>query len=326
MASLLLKARMALELPHINRALENLAEELPAPAKPAARHTLMAGGKRLRPLLTVLFARLFGAGGDGKDSLYRLACTLEMLHCATLMHDDVIDNADKRRGKPAAHVVFDNTTAILAGDAMLSTANACVAEYNDPELCQVFARATAETTAGEILELNALRNTELSGREYTDIIRGKTARLIRAACEMGALYAKASPEQVRACALYGECTGLAFQIVDDALDVADADATGKPSGGDLREGKLTPPLQLYRDTLDEAGRREFNEKFTGGTFSEEEIASVCAKIRTLGIDRAVRHMADAYLDQALSALDILPKGSERGILEEILTYVRDRKK
>lgn len=326
MASLLLKARMALELPYISRALEDLAEELPAPAKPAARHTLLAGGKRLRPLLTVLFARLFGVGDDGRGSLYRLASTLEMLHCATLMHDDVIDNADKRRGKTAAHVVFGNTNAILAGDAMLSTANACVAEYNDPGLCQVFARATAETTAGEILELNALRNTELSSREYTDIIRGKTARLIRAACEMGAMYAKASPEQVEAAARYGECTGLAFQIVDDALDVADAEATGKPSGGDLREGKLTPPLQLYRDSLDEAARREFNKKFSSGTFSEEEITSVCTKIRTLGIDKDVRHMADAYLDQALSALDILPKGSERGILEEILTYVRDRKK
>ncbi len=326
MASLLLKARMALELPHISKALDALAEELPAPAKPAARHTLMAGGKRLRPLLTVLFARLFGAGDDGKGSLYRLASTLEMLHCATLMHDDVIDNADTRRGKPAAHVLFDNTTAILAGDAMLSTANACVAEYNDPGLCQVFARATAETTAGEILELHALHNTDLSSKEYTDIIRGKTARLIRAACEMGAMYAKASADETAAAARYGECTGIAFQIVDDALDVADFAATGKPSGGDLREGKLTPPLQLYRDTLDEAARREFNEKFSSGTFSEEEIASVCAKIRTLGIDREVRHMADGYLDEAHSALDILPKGSERGILEEILTYVRDRKK
>ncbi len=327
MASLLLKARMALELPRINSALDALAEELPAPAKPAARHTIMAGGKRLRPLLTVLFARLLGAKDDGSGrSLYRLACTLEMLHCATLMHDDVIDNADTRRGKPAAHVVYDNTTAILAGDAMLSCANACVAEYNDPALCHVFARATAETTAGEILELNALRNTALTPEEYTDIIRGKTARLIRAACEMGALFAKATQKQTEAAAVYGECAGLAFQIVDDALDVADAATTGKPSGGDLREGKLTPPLQIYRDRLDEAGCRDFNAKFAAGTFSEEEIASVCAQIRTLGIDKEVRHMADVYLDKAASALNDLPGGSERGILEEILTYVRDRKK
>lgn len=327
MASLLLKARMALELPAISKALDALVEELPAPSRPAAKHTLMAGGKRLRPLLVILCARLFGAKDkDGARSLARLACTLEMLHCATLMHDDVIDNADTRRGKPAAHVVYDNTTAILAGDAMLSTANACVAEYNDPRLCRVFAKATAETTAGEILELHALRNTELTQDEYTAIIRGKTARLIRAACEMGALFAGASDEQVEAASRYGECVGMAFQMVDDALDVADAAVIGKPSGGDLREGKLTPPLQLYRETLSEEQRAVFNDKFAHGTFTEEEVAAICTQVKELGLDAAVRHMADDYLDQAKEALSSLPKGSERDILEEILTYVRDRKK
>ncbi len=328
MASLLLKARMALELPGINRALESLLQELPEPSRPAARHTVTAGGKRLRPLLTILCARLLTRPDRPapRGDLHRLASTLEMLHAATLMHDDVIDNAGTRRGKPAAHVVFDNVTAILAGDAMLSTANACVAAYGSARLCEVFARATAETTSGEILELNAMHNPELGADEYRAIIRGKTALLIRAACEMGALYAGGTDAETAACATYGECLGMAFQMVDDALDVADSADTGKPSGGDLREGKLTPPLFLYRSGLDANAAREFNIRFREGTFSEEEITAICREIRNKGIDTAVRGMAGDYLALAGQALSVLPACSERDILQEILTYVRDRRK
>lgn len=327
MPLLLLKARMALELPGINRALDALLQELPAPARPAATHTVTAGGKRLRPLLAILCARLLGAqDSNAKGSLHRIASTLEMLHAATLMHDDVIDNADTRRGKPAVHVAYDNTTAILAGDSLLSYANAAVAESGDSRLCLVFARATAETTAGEVLELNAMHNAHLSADEYTAIIRGKTARLIRAACEMGALYADGTPNQVEACATYGENLGMAFQMVDDALDVADADVIGKPTGGDLREGKLTPPLLLYRNSLTRAEREAFNEKFTAGTFSEDDITAITHAIRAKGFDQEVRTMAEGYLETARNALAALPDNSERALLQEILTYVRDRHK
>lgn len=316
---------MALELPFINRALDALLQELPAPTQPAARHTVEAGGKRLRPLLCLLCARLLGADKGG-DSLYRLACTLEMLHAATLMHDDVIDNADLRRGRPAVHTILGNTEAILAGDALLATANACVATFGSTRLCDVFARATAETAAGEILELHALRNCELTSEEYLAIIRGKTACLIRAACEMGAIYAGAADEQVAAFGTYGEALGMAFQIVDDALDVADADVIGKPTGGDLREGKLTPPLQLWRERLSAEERAAFNDKFARGAFTEEEVAETCRNIRAAGIDTEVRSMAQGYLDRARDAITSLPAGKDLDVLLEILTYVRDRRK
>ncbi len=324
MALLLLKARMALELPAINRTLDTLLQELPEPTRAAARHTVKAGGKRLRPLLCLLCARLMGAGAD--EGLYRLACTLEMLHAATLMHDDVIDNAPLRRGNPAVHTVVGNTEAILAGDALLSTANACVAHFGNPRLCEVFARATAETAAGEILELHAMHNPGLEGHEYLAIIRGKTACLIRAACEMGALYAGADERRVAALGAYGEALGMAFQMVDDALDVADEAIIGKPTGGDLREGKLTPPLQLYRSGLDEAQRTDFNAKFASAGFTDEEVASICRKIRDLGLDDRVRDMAQGYLDQGREAITALPESGELDVLLEILTYVRDRKK
>lgn len=331
MALLFLKARMALELPAINRALTDLLQELPAPARRAATHTVTAGGKRLRPMLTILCSRLFPDEGTARPEkradgdIYRLAATLEMLHAATLMHDDVIDNADTRRNHPAAHALFGNTEAILAGDALLSTANACVASYGSPRLCEVFSRATAETAAGEILELHALRNAHLAAGEYRSIIRGKTAYLIRAACEMGALHAGATDAEVAALGLYGEALGMAFQMVDDALDVADAEVIGKPSGGDLREGKLTPPLQLYRDSLFAEEQALFNAKFTEGTFTEEEISRICQEVRNRGFDEQVRSLATSYLQDAEKALTILPKSKEHDILLEILTYVRDRK-
>ena len=240
---LLLKARLALELPPINKALSRAAEGLPHPVRP--RHIFEAGGKRLRPLLTILMARLLGC--DKKD-IYDLAVTMEMLHAATLLHDDVLDNADTRRGKPAAHTIFNATSTILAGDAMLAHANALVAQCGDPRLCLCFSEATSRTAAGEILEIAAQHQVETTAEEYEEIIRGKTAWLIRASCQLGALRAGADDALVEAAAAYGENIGMAFQIVDDALDFAPQSVTGKPSGGDVREGKLTPPLRMYRDS------------------------------------------------------------------------------
>lgn len=323
MPTLLLKARLALELPEINRALDTLIEKLPVPVRPAAGHTITAGGKRLRPLLTVLTARLFGC----RDKrVYPLACTLEMLHAATLMHDDVIDNADTRRGKPAAHTIYGVTETILAGDALLSAANDFVASYGSPRLCSIFSRATDETAAGEILELHAMHNVGLTLPEYTDIIRGKTACLIRSACEMGAVFAGARPDETDAISAFGENIGMAFQMVDDALDCASEEVTGKPTGGDLREGKLTPPLQLYRLGLDGEAREAFDRAFTEGTFSEEEIESVCADIRRRGLDAKVREEADVYLAKAREALEKTPECAERKILMQMADFVRDRRK
>lgn len=316
---------MALELPGINKALGELLEGLPAPVRAAASHTVNAGGKRLRALLVVLCARLFGC--HDKKELKSLACTLEMLHAATLMHDDVIDNAATRRGKPAAHTVYGSTEAILAGDALLSYANAHVATFGSTKLCEIFARATAETTAGEILELHAFGNPELENSEYEDIIRGKTAFLIRAACEMGAVFAGAGEKELGAMGQYGECLGMAFQIVDDALDVADEKVIGKPSGGDLREGKLTLPLRLYRDG-EFAGDAlsAFNEKFRSRSFTDEDVKQACDVIRARGYDRKARELANTFLDEAAKCLAELPKGDENAILQELLAYVRDREK
>ena len=234
---LLLKARLALELPPINKALSRAAEGLPHPVRPIARHIFEAGGKRLRPLLTILMARLLGY--DKKD-IYDLAVTMEMLHASTLLHDDVLDNADTRRGKPAAHTIFNATSTILAGDAMLAHANALVAQCGDPRLCLCFSEATSRTAAGEILEIAAQHQVETTAEEYEEIIRGKTAWLIRASCQLGALRAGADDALVEAAAAYGENIGMAFQIQDDVLDVIGNEALlGKPVHSDEKNEKTT---------------------------------------------------------------------------------------
>ena len=318
-----LKARLALELPGINRALNKAVDTLPEPVRPVARHIFDAGGKRLRPLLTVLTSRLLG---NGSKNIQDLAITLEMLHAATLLHDDVLDNAVSRRGKPAAHTLFDVSSVILAGDALLAGANALVAKHGDTRLTRCFSEATSRTAAGEILEIAAQRRVDSSSADYEDMVRGKTAWLIRAACEMGALAAGADDASVAAAAAYGENLGMAFQMVDDALDFAPESITGKPTGGDVREGKLTPPLRLYRDSLSTAERSAFDAAFCAGLMTETDAASIAESIRQAGYDDAVRRQADEFLDAARQALETLPDRPERELMRQMADYVRDRKK
>ena len=318
-----LKARLALELPGINRALNKAVDTLPEPVRPVARHIFDAGGKRLRPLLTVLTSRLLG---HESKNIQDLAITLEMLHAATLLHDDVLDNAVSRRGKPAAHTLFDVSSVILAGDALLAGANALVAHYGDTRLTRCFSEATSRTAAGEILEIAAQRRVDSSSADYEDMVRGKTAWLIRAACEMGALAAGADDASVAAAAAYGENLGMAFQMVDDALDFAPESITGKPTGGDVREGKLTPPLRLYRDSLSTEERSAFDAAFCAGLMTEADAASIAESIRQAGYDDAVRRQADEFLDAARQALETLPDRPERELMRQMADYVRDRKK
>ena len=318
-----LKARLALELPAINRALDKAVDTLPEPVRPITRHIFQAGGKRLRPLLTVLTARLLG---NGNEDIVDLAVTLEMLHAATLLHDDVLDNAVSRRGKPAAHTLYNVSSVILAGDALLAGANGLVAQRGDPRLSSCFSEATSRTAAVEILEIAAQGRVDTSAEQYEEMVRGKTAWLIRAACEMGALAAGADAAAVTAAATYGENLGMAFQMVDDALDFAPESATGKPTGGDVREGKLTPPLRLYRESLNEADRKDFDAAFTSLSMTEADAEAIALRIREAGFDAAVRAQADTFLDAARRALGSLPDKPERKVMHNMADYVRDRKK
>jgi len=318
-----LEIRLAAELPAISRAIDQAVSSLPASTQPLARHILYAGGKRLRPFLTVLFARLWGYR---EDDIYPLAATMEMLHAATLLHDDVLDEAVTRRDKPAAHTLFGVVPAILAGDALLAHASRLVAEYGDSRLTVCFAEATSRTAAGEIQEIDYQHRVDQSPEIYNEIITNKTAWLIRACCETGALRAGADQHGLELTTQYGLQLGMAFQLVDDALDFAPPEQTGKPSCGDVREGKLTPPLRMYREHLAPAERAAFDADFRSGGLDDDEAQAIGARIRELGFDAKGRQLANSHLEKAAVALRGLPDTPEHSLLERMIAYVRDREK
>lgn len=315
----LFSARLATELPHIESALANALNELPPSCQPVSRYIIEGGGKRLRPLLTVLFSALFGR--RDRD-VYRLAISMEMLHAATLLHDDILDGAASRRGRTAAHILFGLQRTILAGDALLASGNAIVASFNQPELAVAYSQATMRTAAGEILEMESLGNPLASHAQYIEIATGKTACLIAQACAMGAIFAGAPPEGREMALNFGENLGLAFQLVDDALDFAPESRTGKPRGGDLREGKLTPPLRLYRNSLTGADLVHFDQRFSNRAFESRDLHAIYERMAPY-VEETL-HLADECLKKSRQALALLPKRAEIGILFEMAEFVRTR--
>ncbi len=309
------------EQPRINAVLEKEIAALPESAREVARHTLSAGGKRLRPLLAVLMGRLFGSG---RPDIYAIAAAIEFVHVASLIHDDVLDNAAMRRGILAAHTVYTPTVAILGGDVMLAHAASMVARLNDPFISFQFAEAVTQTAVGEIDEFNHLGDVALPYEKYLAIITGKTAWNLRIACELPAHRAGAGEEEVRAAARFGLELGIAFQIVDDALDIAPSTDTGKPSGGDLRERKCTPLTRFYMESLPAGDAAIFAEKFKTGSFTEGEIAAIIRTMRKKGMDKQTRDLAEPHLARAKEALASLPAGKERDILEQVPDFIKNR--
>ncbi len=319
-----LTASFAKEQPHINTALAEATEALPSSVVHIARYVLGHGGKRLRPLLTVFTARLFGYASD---DIYSLAAAMEMFHVATLLHDDVMDNAELRRGQTATHKQYGVTEAILTGDALLAKGNQLIASFGDPRLTEAASDAILRTTAGEIMEIANQGKYLPNLMTYQDIIEGKTAWMIRTSCRVGALRAGVSDELVNLAAEYGYNLGMAFQVVDDILDFAPSSQTGKPKGGDLREGKLTPPIFFYIESLPQAERGQFLAKFSGMSFSEEELAGTVEAIHRQSCDKSW-NLADTFLLKAREALTGMTKARQdspqRVILAELIDHVRNR--
>ncbi|NOX25058.1 MAG: polyprenyl synthetase family protein, partial [Deltaproteobacteria bacterium] len=212
-------------------------------------YAIFNGGKRIRPMLTVLGASLCGC--PASDDLSRLALTFEYLHAASLLHDDVIDHAQKRRGRTAANKVWGNTHVILAGDFLHSRAMRLAGTLGGHDCLDTICRATAAMVESEFLQLQNAQNQELTEDYYFQVLQGKTAALIAAACEVGGIFAAADTTMRAALALFGKNLGLSFQIIDDILDYCGNPVkTGKAVGNDFQEGKMTLPLlyALRQDT------------------------------------------------------------------------------
>ena len=315
------------ELPEINDFLARETEKLPPLVRDVARHVLQAGGKRLRPLLTILFARCRnGAPGN----IYPLACAMEFFHSATLLHDDILDDSSLRRGSATAHLVFGKTETILAGDVLLALGSRLVAEYGNPRLSWRVSEAMLRTVAGEIQELEWTKNPTLSQDHYLEIITGKTAYLIQAACHCGAVLAGNSELEPNSLD-YGMNLGIAFQLTDDALDYdADPKVTGKPVGGDLREGKLTLPLILFLEKLPESERiglmQEISTTAAASAMEEPRILEILENVRAAGCVDQTRNRASEYVRKAASSLTGLPDAEERLVLHEALAHILHREK
>jgi len=315
---------MSHELPLIEECLRSHVSQLNPFVLPTAQHVLKAGGKRLRPLLTILCARALGYRAD---DVYPLACSLELLHSATLLHDDILDGAELRRGQPAAHTVFGTTHTILAGDVLLALANTMVAGYGKPSLTACLSDAILRTASGEIEEIARIRDVNLTMDGYLGIIIGKTACLIQSACRAGALLAEAPVALQNAAADYGMNLGVAFQLVDDALDyTSPKEVSGKPKGSDIREGKLTLPLIFYLETLPADEREGFTKAFKENTVPEVELEAALAAVASGGFADRTRDMASSYLDKARKSLDGFPDSEETDLLLAALEGMAKRDK
>jgi octaprenyl-diphosphate synthase len=303
---------------------EALARELDAldeNARALVRPAVGAGGKRIRPMLLVLTGKALGCRSE---ELYSLACAVEFVHNATLMHDDIIDNAGTRRGRPAAHKLFGARRAVLGGDILLSQAMQLGLRQRDLRVMDALAEAVTGTAVGQVREIASLGNPALAYDEYLAIITGKTACLISGACKAGAVKAGAGPAETAAAAEFGLEVGRAFQLVDDALDVAPESEIGKPTGGDLREGKFTPVLGFYLESLTADERAGFASSFADGELGERDIAATVRRMRALGCDEKTRRLADSHLEHARAALLRLPENQFRHGLAKMAEYVVTR--
>ncbi|HEX2051413.1 MAG TPA: polyprenyl synthetase family protein [Actinomycetota bacterium] len=276
----------------------------------ASTHLIKAGGKRLRPALVLMTARAGDARGDVADLS---AAAIELVHLATLYHDDVIDETDTRRGVPTVHAKWGTEVAVLAGDYLFARGCALGAEAGG-EVPGILARAIGEVCEGQILETASLGDAHRSIDDYLGIIRRKTAALFRAACELGAAASGVSGEDRAALVSYGEHLGLAFQMVDDLLDlVGDPDVTGKVPGTDLREGVFTLPVLIAceRDA-------SFAQRLAAGHL---ELEPALAALRTTGALDAALDLATSHASAAHTALETLPRAEWRDALDGMVDGV-----
>jgi octaprenyl-diphosphate synthase len=250
----------------------------------------------------------------------------EYLHAATLLHDDVVDDADVRRGNPVAHLIWGSPATVLVGDFLLARSIGIAAKTGSVPIIEILAHTTAQMSEGEIHQLLHRADLSVDEKDYMQVIGRKTATLIQAACQVGALLAEASAEQVKALSDFGYQLGIAFQMADDLLDyTADKTVLGKPIGTDLREGKLTLPVihALQRATEEDRIRLETIIRDTEVT--EADFKTVLEAIREYGGIEYARERAQDHIDQAKKSLDIFQASKTRTLLEQLADYVLIRK-
>lgn len=264
-------------------------------------HIRQRGGKRMRPILMLLIAKNYGLVTDVTQYS---AIGLELLHTASLVHDDVVDESEERRGQASVNATYNNKAAVLVGDFILSTALLNVSHTNNQQIIRKLAELGRTLASGELLQLSNIRNEEISESIYYDVIKQKTAVLFEACASIGALSAGASDEEVEKASLFGQNLGIMFQIRDDIFDYYDSKEIGKPTGNDMAEGKLTlPVIYALNNNPQYESMMNLARKVKAGTINTDEIAVLVEFTkRSGGIEYAEKRMED-YHQEALKYLD-----------------------
>ncbi len=284
-----------------------------------------SGGKRVRPSLLILANRAVG-GNSSSENVVRLATVMEMLHTATLVHDDIIDNADTRRNLASVNARFGNQTAVLMGDWLYMSAFETSLKERNLEILDILTGLTGKMTEGELIQLTTLGRADISETEYYDILKRKTAYLFSACCEIGAILGKANPEEQKALRDYGLNLGTAFQLADDLLDfTAEKEVLGKAAGADLLEGKLTLPLILLMEKKPEI-RRNLEQIMRDGDYQNFSRKMLIEELEKEGFLEETRQRAYEFANLSIKNLEILPETKYRLALEEIPNFMIERNK
>jgi len=301
---------------------ERMASEH-APRIPAVTaHLVEAGGKRLRPMLTLATARMCDYAGEDH---VRLAATVEFIHTATLLHDDVVDESGQRRGRPTANLLWDNKSSVLVGDYLFARSFLLMVETGNLDVLRILSSASAIIAEGEVLQLTAAANLATDEAVYLQVVRGKTAALFAAACEVGAVIAGRPAAQSEALRAYGDALGIAFQIVDDLLDYeGDSKTTGKNVGDDFRERKLTLPVIKAVAQADAEERAFWVRTIEKGRQEPSDLDHALTLIAKHSTLQATRTDALAWAERAKDALGAMPEHEMRDVLSDLADYVVHR--
>lgn len=287
-----------------------------------ARHLISSGGKRLRPMLTIASAKMCGYEGDGH---VKLAASVEFMHTATLLHDDVVDESNMRRGKLAARMLWGNQASVLVGDYLLGQAFRMMVEVGSLEALDILSIASTVIAEGEVLQLSAAKNMATTEDEYLAVIRAKTAALFSAAAEVGPVVAEGSREDQTAFRSYGTNLGLAFQLIDDALDYGgNSQILGKDIGDDFREGKITLPVVLaYRRGTDEE-RTFWRKVMEDGAIDDGDLENAIALLKKYHAIKDTLERARHYGAIARDALAPFPDSDHKSALLEAVDFCISR--
>jgi octaprenyl-diphosphate synthase len=315
-----LNAYLAGDMVHVNTLIRERMASKHAPRIPeVTAHLVEAGGKRLRPMLTLAAARM--CGYDGPFHVH-LAATVEFIHTATLLHDDVVDESRKRRGRPTANLLWDNKSSVLVGDYLFSRSFQLMVETGSLRVLDILANASATIAEGEVLQLTAAQDLGTTEAVYLQVVRGKTAALFSAATEVGGVIAGAPEAEVHALFTYGDALGIAFQIVDDLLDYGGSSvAIGKNTGDDFRERKLTLPVIKAVAKANAEERAFWNRVIEKGDQRDGDLQRATGLLQAHGALEETRQEALAWAARAKEALDVLPPHELRNMLGDLADYV-----